>query len=445
MSTTSSTSSVSGLVSGLDTATIINQLMQLEAAPQTRLKSKLSTQQSKVTSLQALNTQVAALGTKATDLAKAANWTVYSVKSGNDGVTATTTTGASAGSYDITVNAVAVAHKLSYTTTAALTDTVVTNGTDVKLTIGTAAATTISTDGTLAGLVSALNASGTGVHASTIKLDDGTYRLAVQATSTGAAAAFTLTDSTGAALLGGATVTQAADAEVVIGSDTLHSATNTFTGVISGLDFTVGATAVGETATLTVAADSASASTKVKAFVDAVNGVLSTIDGLTAYNATTQASGALAGESGLRELRSNLTNALFPSDGTTLADLGLQTDRYGKLVFDADKFATALAADPAGVAAKFTAAGTSGYANRLNKVTTSASDSTSGTLTAAITGRNTEIKQLQDSIEGWNDRLGLRRTTLTNQFTNMETALQKMQSQASWLAGQVSSLTSSSN
>ena len=38
--------SVSGLASGLDTATIIDQLMQLEAAPQTRLKSRVTTEKS---------------------------------------------------------------------------------------------------------------------------------------------------------------------------------------------------------------------------------------------------------------------------------------------------------------------------------------------------------------------------------------------------------------
>ena len=44
--------SVGGLVSGLDTATIISQLMQLEARPQTMLKSKVTTEQKVVAALQ---------------------------------------------------------------------------------------------------------------------------------------------------------------------------------------------------------------------------------------------------------------------------------------------------------------------------------------------------------------------------------------------------------
>ncbi len=49
------TASISGLSSGLDTASIISQLMQAEAAPQTRIKSALTGEQSRVKTLQELN------------------------------------------------------------------------------------------------------------------------------------------------------------------------------------------------------------------------------------------------------------------------------------------------------------------------------------------------------------------------------------------------------
>ena len=441
----SASSSISGLSSGLDTATIVTQLMQLEAAPQTRLKTRLTSQQSQLKSLQALNTQIAALGTSAAAMAKASNWKVYAATSSLTGVTATAGTGAVEGNVSVRVDAVAAAHQLTYATTAAGTDTVVTNGTDVKLTIGTAATQTLSTDGTLTGLVNALNASGTGVHASTVRLDDGSLRLSVQATTTGAAAAFTLTDSTGAALLGGATVVSGTDAAVTIGTDTVHSATNTFSGVVTGLDFTVSAAAVGQTATLSVTADGTSATAKVKSFVDAVNEVLSQIDTLTSFNAATGTSGSLASESSLREVRSSLVNALYGAGNTSLADIGIQTDRYGKLTFDSDKFDTALKADPGAVAARFTATGAAGYANRVQTVATAASAAHTGTLTTSITGRSAGITSLQKSIDNWTDRLELRRTTMTRQFTAMETALSKMQSQSDWLASQISSLSSNSS
>ncbi|MFC7504863.1 flagellar cap protein FliD N-terminal domain-containing protein, partial [Nocardioides sp. GCM10030258] len=59
------TSSIGGLASGLDTASIISQLMALEALPQTKLKTQVTAEQSKVTALQKLNTALQALGTSA--------------------------------------------------------------------------------------------------------------------------------------------------------------------------------------------------------------------------------------------------------------------------------------------------------------------------------------------------------------------------------------------
>ncbi len=73
-------------------------------------------------------------------------------------------------------------------------------------------------------------------------------------------------------------------------------------------------------------------------------------------------------------------------------------------------------------------------------VAKSASDSTTGTVTAAITGRKSGIDRLETDVEDWDLRLELRRTTLTRQFTALETALGQMTNQSSWLAGQISSL-----
>lgn len=431
--------SISGLASGLDTATIINQLMALEAAPQTRLKSRLSTEQSTLKSLQDLNARIAALATKAADLAKPASWTVFSATSSSTGVKATAGSGAVPGTLSVHVDQVAVAHRLTFATTAAQSDVVVTGGTQVKLTVAGQEHTLETGDGTLAGLVSAVNAADLGVWASTVRLDNGSYRLSLQAETTGAASAFTITDSTGGTLLGGSTVVTGTDAAVTIGADTIHAAGNTFTGVVPGLEFTVSADAVGSTVTLTVAPDPAAATTKVKGLVDAVNNALGEIDRLTAYNATTKTAGPLAGDSTLRDLRSALLGALYGADGSGMADAGLQTDKTGKLVFDEEAFKKALADDPEGLAARFTTAG-DGWGVRVRDVAEAASDRFDGTLTQAITGRTAGIDAMEDSIDSWNERLELRRASLTRQFTALETALSQMQSQSSWLAGQIASL-----
>lgn len=437
--------SVSGLVSGLDTSTIISQLMKVEAQTQTNLKSKVTTEQTNVKSLQDLNSAFAALATSTADLAKATAWNPVTVTSSSTLVTATAGANAVTGPLSFTVGHTALSHRLTFTDSAALTATVTTGSNLVRLDRLDGTTQDIDTgDGTLAGLVRGLNASGTGVKASTVRLDDGTFRLQVTSTTTGATSDFTLKNLDGSDLLSGSAVRAGRDAELTIGTDTVHSATNTFTDVANGLSITLSPTiADGTTADLTVAQDAAGMTKTVKGIVDSINAALAKIDSLTSYNATTKSSGALAGDASVRALRNSVLNAIYPPDGTTMAGVGIQLDRYGKLTFDADKFTAAYTADPSAVAAKFTS-GANGFASRVQTVAKAASDSVDGTITTAINSRNTTIRRMQDSIDDWDTRLALRQDTLTKQFTAMERALQQMNGQSGWLTSQLSSLSSGS-
>ena len=97
----------------------------------------------------------------------------------------------------------------------------------------------------------------------------------------------------------------------------------------------------------------------MQSLVDAANDILTQIDKLTSYDASTKTSGAFTGDSVLRDLRTKVLDAVTRSaDGTSLAAIGVQTDRNGKITFDAAKFASAYTADPAKAAAKFGAAST---------------------------------------------------------------------------------------
>ena len=437
--------SISGLSSGLDTATIIDQFMQIEGQTQANLKTRLTGQQSTLATLQTLNAKVAALTAQAKDLTTASSWSPLKATSSSTAVSVSAGTGTAAGSFDLKVLSVAAAQRSTFATTALATDHVTGATNDVTLTVG-GKATTLSTDGTLAGLVTALNAGGTGVRASTVRLDDGTQRLVVQSGATGAANAFTLTASDGTDLLGGASVQAAADAAVQLGRDTLHSASNTFSNVISGVSLTVSAAAVGTTVSVDVSSDSSAVQAKVKSLVDGVNATLNLIDSLSDPGSTTTKAGPLAGDTTVASLRTALLSSVYPTDGTSLASMGLQTDRTGQLTLDTDKLAAAYAKDPGAVAAAFGtgSSSTTGFAQRVQAVADRASNAYTGSLSTAVTGRTTSIKQLQDDISAWDDRLALRRNTLTQQFTALETALSQMKNQSSWLAGQISSLSSGS-
>ena len=353
-------SSISGLSSGLDTAGIIDALMQLEAAPQQRLRTRVTDEQSVITKLQSINTRTSLVASRAEALAKATTWAGLTATSTSSAVTATASGTASPGRLTVTVTATAATHQLGFAESHALTDVVTGAGTTVRITRPSGSPLDIDTgDGTLAGLVAAINDpdNDTGLHAQAVRVGTGQYRLLVESVETGAAQAFDLARTDGQPLLGGATVRPGTDATVDLGAGiTASSSTNTFTDLLPGVNLTVAAgTAAGTVATVTVARDASAISKKVEELVAGVNAVLSDIKSQTGFNATTKSSGPLAGEASVRELRSNLLNAVYPpEDGASLAEVGIELDRFGNLTFDAERFAEAYADDPAAVSAMFT-------------------------------------------------------------------------------------------
>src|SRR5215213_3011292 len=97
---------VDGLITGLDTTTIISQLMSLERMPQTRLKTSLTAQQADVTAYQAINTKMAALQAAAEKVALADTWTKGTATSSSAAVTASAGTGSVTGSVTFSVTSV---------------------------------------------------------------------------------------------------------------------------------------------------------------------------------------------------------------------------------------------------------------------------------------------------------------------------------------------------
>ncbi len=441
--------SISGLASGLDTATIINQLMQLEAAPQNRLKTRISDEKLVLTSLQALNKTVAGLATKAEALAKDTAWQPLTATSSNAAVGVSTTSSASPRSLTVTVTGVAATHQLGYANAAGLSDVVTGASTKVRLDRFDGSPVELETgDGTLQGLVSAINKpeNATGLTATVVKQADNSYRLLVESTKTGAAEDFDLTALDGSPLLGGATVRAGSNASIDLGAGiTATSATNTFAEVVPGTTITLGAAATtGTVSTITVARDTSGMSAKVKDLVDSINAALGEIDVKAAAGGAGKTAGPLAGDGAARQLRTALLDTIRgDAGGTSLAAYGIQVTRSGRLELDETTFKAAYAADPVGTAEMFTTTG-DGFAARVAAVAKGASDSTEGTISAAITGRQSGIDRMEDSIDEWDRRLTLRRTALERQFTALETALSQMSSQSSWLAGQLSSLPSGS-
>lgn len=120
--------SVDGLVSGLDTTSLINQLIAAERVPQDRLKAQLTRTQNVIKAYQVLNSRLAAVRDAGAALADAAGWNVTKASSSAPTVaTATTSASALSGSLSFTVDRLATSASIVSTgTVASLTSLVTT-------------------------------------------------------------------------------------------------------------------------------------------------------------------------------------------------------------------------------------------------------------------------------------------------------------------------------
>ena len=450
-------SSVDGLVSGMNTTDIIRQLMQLERQPVVRLQSAKATADKAITALQGLNTRFAALVDLAKKLNTAGGWSRATATSSQpDALGVTVSDGATPTSLSFTVKSLAAAHQL-YSTQTYASDTTLAADPAKPITIGytdTAGAAAsleiTSHDGTLAGIASAVNADANSpVAARVVKTSEtGDFRLEFTARRTGATSAFTVSGIAQGANpdMAFTTATQASNAEILLGSSgtpmSVTSSTNTITGVAAGVTLSLKKADPSTVVTVDVARDAAAISTDVEKLVAAANEILGEIKTLTAQDPVTKKSGVLRGNTVLRQLQSDILQAVAGAVGTTSAgSVGLELTRNGTLTFDKTKFDAAYAADPAATAAVFNGAnGGVGVSQRLVAIGERATAFSTGTLTQLIDTRRTDVKRIDDSIATWDVKLAAREARFRKQFAALERALGSAQQQGNWLSSQIASL-----
>jgi flagellar hook-associated protein 2 len=444
------TTSLSGMASGLDTTSLINSLMQAESAPQTALKTKVSTITTSNSAYTTVNNKMKALLTAAQDLTNADTWKTAKATSSSTSVVATAATGAQTGDMTFSVTKLAAAQRSTVAFAAA--DTEATNNNSIDLTIGTgtdAVTTSVSIDSdnnTPAGVADAINNAGLNVRASVVTTDSGPV-LQISSTKTGAANTFTVSGLTSDP----ATMAAGSDAQITVGDPsaggfTVSSSSNTFSNVMPGVTLT--ATALANDVTVGVATDTDAIATKMQALVDAANGALAQIGvsaaaGTATTSGSTSNGGPLAGDYAVRQISSQLLSAVGngQSGYGSFKKFGLELTQDGKLQFNKDDFLTAYNADPDAVKG----AVSTGLAQSLQDVSNSATDAVTGTLTLKIQSGTSEISKLNTEITDWDTKLSDRKDALKRQFTAMETALSKIQSQSSWLSGSAAASASASS
>ena len=446
-----------GLATGMDTTGLISSLMRIEAIPQLLLKNKVSSSQSMVSSLQALNAKIASLAELGKATAKVGALDLYTATSTSDAVTAKAGAGATSGSVDLVVDRLAQSQA---GVTAAMTawpndppvlTIVAAGGTRTEI-------TALSTN--LDDVVSAVNASAAGVTAMKVATGTGEYRLQLTSATSGSAGAFTAYRGSGAdidagtavdlfAEPGAAVIKAAQDAQVTLwagtaAAQTITSATNTFTGLLPAVDVTV--TAVSATpVTVNVARDGVQITAKAEELVTALNGVFAYIKSNSAVTSgsagTSTKSGIFTGDSMVRNVGDRiLSAATMPVAGRSPSEIGISITRDGNITFDAEKFAAAMASDPA-----FVETALQEIAGRVDAAATVASDKYTGMITSRITGQESMVKNLNEQILEWDDRLATRKATLERVYSGLEVQISRMNAQSAWLSSQLATLPKAGN
>ncbi len=396
-----------GIGSGLDINALVTSIIDAERAPASnRLDFKEATFQAQLTAYGSLKGALSTFQSTLTTLSFTSAFKSASAETNNlDVLSADVSDAAADSSYSIKVNELAQAHALVTTGFTNTSDVVGTGTLTFKL--GTTdyvkddpdaippvveaynsftlnadkpAESLIidETNNTLQGVRDAVNGADMGVTASII-YDGSAYRLTFASKETGADNSLevsvidsgdgdTHTDTNGLSRLAfnsGATnleqTLEARDASLTINGLAVTSGNNVVREAITGvtLNLKEAQLATDSAVSLDVKRSNSVVSNSVYSFVNEYNSLVDTVNDLSSFDADTSRGGILLGDSVLRgvtsQLRRELNDTIEGLGGPfqSLVDIGVSTDRDGKLSIDNERLDAAISSDPDAVAALF--------------------------------------------------------------------------------------------
>lgn len=347
--------SIDGLISGLDTTSIITKLIELERRPIDLLESRQDSIDGKLEAWQEVNTKILAFETAAQKINSSREFQAVSASFSNnnstqsDIITMTANTNVPAGTYSLQVNQLATQHKLiSNESFSSITDTI--DFDSVTIT-GSDGSSRTYMQGSLSDLRDAINSSGQGVTANIINTASSSspsYRLMLSSKEVGSDESFTMTVDQGtddfgnpnSDLLTFATLQSAQDAILELDGISVTRTSNTFTDLIEGIQ--VNLTAAGS-GTITIGSDTSAVADKIEEFVEAYNGVMDYIDDQFSYDIDASITKPLFGNSTLLGIQTALKNIVtgvvsglstITDAYATLAQVGIKTDSTNSLAVD---------------------------------------------------------------------------------------------------------------
>lgn len=449
---------LSGLASGVDTATIVEQLMALEAQGKTRLQQRQTSLGAQQTTLRDLKAKLDTLKSAAADLRATTTWgETQSVESSDAArVAAVRTGGAPIGGYTVKVTQLASSAQKTYgwTQSAAASQLTFDDGAGGKDPV----AIDIAANAKITDVASAINGRGDlPVYAAVVGGD----KLVLSSRATGAAVEFSAA---------GGQLTHDATKDVAGRSATFElngvpqpaSATNVIEDAIPGVRLTLKGTTA-DTVSVNVGAptvDRTKVKDEIKQFVEAYNAVVNATRAKVAEKKVADPStqsdfnkGAFFGDTGLNSMLAKLRTSVGKDYDMAselglddLRDIGISTgkpgastadSKAGLLTIDDAKLTEMLEADAQAVRGLFSSA-TTPFAKDIEAQTLDLSD----TLDSRIESMTKQSKRLSSDMTRVDARLEAKEKRLKAQFAAMEAAMSASQNQGAWLAGQINGLPS---
>ncbi|MEJ2590491.1 MAG: flagellar filament capping protein FliD [Candidatus Thiodiazotropha sp.] len=439
------TISAAGIGSGLDIESIISSLMDVERIPLKNLQVKAGDLLTKVSAYGTLRSALATFQDSASKLASTDSFNFFKATSGDESAyTVTADNSAATGSYSISVDSLAAAHKLGSTTSIANSSTLVGNtGDQMTITIGTESFTVDIGAHSLSSIQDLINEAtdNVGVSAGIVQESDSSVHLVLTSDNTGLAnqISVSFTDSLGGAIadpLGMTQIQAADDAQITIDNTYVISrSSNTISDAIEGVTFDLQGVSA-SASQMNVSRDSGAISSAVKSLVDSYNNLLSSFSDLQ--------NGDLKGDGTLRLIENQLRTVMGGKAGVDGAfkyasQIGITFERDGTLSFDSTELTNALATDRTAVMDLFTNTD-QGLATQMDSLVENMLSST-GLIHAREDGINARVDNTNDQIDRMNYRLTKIEQRYRAQYSALDTMLGEMQSTSAWLTGQLDSLT----
>lgn len=452
-----------GAGSGIDTASLAQNLVDAERAPRAdAINKNISKSQAIISGYAAVKYALSNLKTAFDDLKDKSDFRTFTISNSQPtAFSAVATTTAQAASHSIAITQLATAQRRTGATPAF-------TSTDQQLTLtelyfnGDTGNPIPVTSSTPTGVVDAINNAGKGLSAALLNTGNG-YKIMVTG-ATGSANAFRLDSDVPAELDFSTSLQSASNASLQVDGIDIVSANNTVSDAIPGVTLNLLATnatrstdgngnpsITGAPASLAINIDTSSAKAKLMALVTAYNDANDLLTQVTDPKSTLATyGGTLVGNSSVRAIRDQLRNLVTGDSSTAggsagtgpahslsaLRDVGIEIDKTGNLTtnsvtmdvalnFKFDDMVTLLSGNQENQTSYSTAA--SGLAGDASKALTTLMG-TSGSLATETTNANTRITKYKDDLAALDDRMSRLLSRYQKQFSSMDSMVGEIKS-----------------